>query len=57
MQSPLQRIAQHVKHARHCAQLARAARANGNPLTAHALAIGARESLNVARIIRASIWS
>ena len=57
MQSPLQRIAQHVKHAKHCARLARAARANGNPITAHALAIGARESISVARAIRASIWS
>ena len=57
MQSPLQRIAQHVKHARHCARLARAARANGNPLTAQTLAAGARESINVARAIRASIWS
>lgn len=54
-QSPLQRITQQVRYARRLAQLARAARANGNPMTAAAMAHSAKQSLDIARTIRASI--
>jgi len=55
MNSPLQRIAQHARHARHLRALARAASANGNPITARALRDSARVSVEVARAIYASV--
>lgn len=54
MTSPRQRIAQHIKHARRCAALARACAVNGNPISAGAFRISAKGSIAIARTIRAT---